>query len=62
MAPRTFAAGCFPDSRAWSHLPGPLFFVPPNTLEWTLPAILVGDGSSRRARGTHDVRGLGFCQ
>src|ERR1700733_3266536 len=59
VAPWTIAAGCFPDSRKWSHLPGPLFFVPPNTLECTLPAILVGDGSSQRARGTHDVRGLG---
>jgi hypothetical protein len=35
-----------------------VIFSPPDTLECTLSAIPVGDGSFRRARDTHDGRGL----
>ncbi len=46
----------------WAPRTRALIFIPPNTLECTQSAIPVGGGSSRRARGTHDVRGVGFCQ
>jgi hypothetical protein len=46
--------------REWSPPPRAHIFIPPNTLESTLPAILVGGGSSPRARGTHVLGRHGY--